>query len=917
MGVVYAAYDPMLDRKVALKVLRPDATDSKASARLLREAQAMARLSHPNVITVHDVGVLGGRVFVAMEFVEGPTLTQWLKSSPRSWKEVLAMFSRAGRGLAAAHDAGLIHRDFKPENVLVGRDLRVRVVDFGLARPATQRPEDETPAPPDEAAFTETTTTGSSLLENPLTAAGSIIGTPAYMAPEQHTGGSLDARTDQFNFCVALYQGLYGKLPFSGSSLGELRSQVLKGRVREPPSDSPVPAWLRRAVLRGLSVEPQDRYPSMQALLSALARDPAASRRRWLAAAATAALLSGGILVYHQIQQGDAPQCRGAERHLQEVWGQERQRAIQAAFVGTGKPFAQAAWEGVQHALDGWAQRWAQMHVEACEATRVRGEQSEELLDLRMLCLSRRLREMDALTQLFARADAEVVTRAVQAAHTLTSLGECASVETLTARVKPPPDAVTSRKVEALRGDLAQARALMAAGKFREGLAGAAAAALAAQALGYRPLEAETLYRRGVLELETGDLGQAARTLAEAGWTAEAAGYDRWVARTWAKLVYVVGYRQGKKEDGGGWARHARAAIERLGGDDELEGMLQNGLGATALGQGEFQEALARFREAMRLRERLLGTEHPQVALVLGNVGLVLWRLGKLEEARAFLERDLALRQKLLGPEHPDVALPLQNLGGVLMEQKQYSAALGHLRRGLSIREAALGRSHPAVADTLNNLASALWSQGQHAEALSLNERALAIRRSALGPDHPSVAMSLVNLGASLYERREYERALAHYQQALKIQEKSLSGGDPVLASTLNNLAEALRSLGRYGEAMKHDERALAIAEKAFGPHHPDVAYALHGMAEAHLGLSAPARAIPLLERALSIQERSASDPAALAETRFALARALGGGQERARKLAQQAREAFGKAGPTYARQLAQVERWLRGGARR
>jgi hypothetical protein len=251
MGVVYAAYDPELDRRVALKLLSPGRSGGEPGRlRLLREAQALARLAHPNVVTVHDAGTFGERVFVALELVEGETLRRWLRAEPRPWREVLARFLPAGRGLAAAHAAGLVHRDFKPENVLLGQDGRVRVADFGLAK----------------------------ALEEPEEAWGAAPGTPAYMAPEQRRGMAADARSDQFSFCVALHEALYGERP----------------SARETPAGTQVPGWLRDVVLRGLKANPEERYPAMDDLLRDLERDPAAVRRRWLAAAAIV-ILAGGL----------------------------------------------------------------------------------------------------------------------------------------------------------------------------------------------------------------------------------------------------------------------------------------------------------------------------------------------------------------------------------------------------------------------------------------------------------------------------------------------------------------------------------------------------------------------------------------------------------------------------------------------
>jgi serine/threonine-protein kinase len=373
MGVVYKAYDPELDRPIALKVLltAEDASSGQRD-RLLREAQALARLSHPNVIAVHDVGTFGRDVFIAMEFVEGKTMRQWLKAQPRTQREILDVFLAAGEGLAAAHRAGLVHRDFKPDNVMVGDDQRVRVLDFGIARaartgddptatvrtgPPTQPASVPAPAVSEEVSPTVTarskakrtepalaavhtpptdsgsyrssaSSTGSTaprLLSTPLTNVGATVGTPRFMAPEQYLGQSVDEAADQFSFCVSLYWALYGAYPFAGVTLEESIELMLKGRIAEPPPEARVPRWLRLVLLRGLQVKTADRFASMSALLAALRADPQVARRRWLSAAgsviAVAAVTSAvvaGVLAY-RVRRVANEQARLGQQFGQEV----------------------------------------------------------------------------------------------------------------------------------------------------------------------------------------------------------------------------------------------------------------------------------------------------------------------------------------------------------------------------------------------------------------------------------------------------------------------------------------------------------------------------------------------------------------------------------------------------------------------
>jgi serine/threonine protein kinase len=312
MGAVYAARDPDLDRTVAVKLLRADILSHderpKMRARLLREAQAMARLSHPEVIAVYDVGALGDQLFVAMEYVEGETLRQWRVSRHREFGEILQAYERAGSGLAAAHESGLVHRDFKPDNVLVGRDGRVRVTDFGLARNLDQPEPNREPGRDDAGAPAAPTT---------LTRTGTLLGTPAYMAPEQLRGNVADARSDVFSFCVALYEALYGERPFAGSTVPVLKQAIEGGEIRRAPVMTRVPGWVRVVLLRGLRANPEERFASMRGLLDALRTAHAASRlrtRRRLTVGSAAVMAIGAFVVYASgattVRQTGAPISR-------------------------------------------------------------------------------------------------------------------------------------------------------------------------------------------------------------------------------------------------------------------------------------------------------------------------------------------------------------------------------------------------------------------------------------------------------------------------------------------------------------------------------------------------------------------------------------------------------------------------------
>jgi hypothetical protein len=412
MGIVYAAHDPELDRNVAIKLLRPRESedDGTLRARIVREARAMARLSHPNVVAVYDVGTVGTQIFVAMELVEGKTLSGWLSEAKRSWRAILDVFAAAGRGLAAAHAAGLVHRDFKPDNVLIGADGSVRVTDFGLALP-TGTPSGE----PDSKRF----------------------GTPPYMSPEQLQGAAVDARADLFSFCVALHEALYRQRPYAGDSREEIECAVLESRLREPPRTARVPPRIRRILRRGLSTRPEERYGSMGELLHTLRRNPAARGRLGLASLLSFALVAVGAAVAGVGERHLV--CSGAERKLEGVWDGARKREVRAAFVASGRPSAEEAWRATERSLDEYARRFVGMHTEACEATRMRKQQSEELLDLRMHCLAGRRAGLSQLVALLARADGPLVERAVEAAHRLSPIEGCGDIDSLRSGIRRLP----------------------------------------------------------------------------------------------------------------------------------------------------------------------------------------------------------------------------------------------------------------------------------------------------------------------------------------------------------------------------------------------------------------------------------------------------------------------------------------------
>jgi tetratricopeptide (TPR) repeat protein len=899
MGVVYRARDRQLGRDVAIKlVLAGDDPNETLAARLLREAQALAQLSHPNVVAVYDVGRVEGGVFVAMELIAGTAGDEWLREQKRSWREVLRVFRDAARGLAAAHAVGLVHRDFKPANLILGDDGRVRVLDFGLATQVV-----------DESAESSGPEAPTSLLDLALTQAGAIVGTPPYMAPEQHLGEPCDPRTDQFNFCAALYRALYGQRPFEGKTYGELKDNVLAGRVRPPPADAAVPGWLREIVMRGLAVEPDRRWPSMDAIIEALSRDPVARRRTLALAAAAIALVGTGAAVWY-VRRDPAATCNVGTRDLAGIWDPARTHAVEEAFTQTDKPYAADAYAAVARALDGYTARWIAMRTDACVATRVRGTQSAELFDLRMDCLQRRVDSVRALVDVLASADAALVSRATEAAAGLPTLDACADVVALRAPMPRPTDPKAIRRVDEAHRALATVRALWEAGRYPEAERRLAPVVTEARALGWRPLEGEALLASARLTDSTGDYAKAAELYKEAAIAAEAGRDDETAALARNGLVWVVGERLGRYAEAREIARDAAAKIERLGRSELLQLDLDQKLATLELEQGNYEEAEQRSRHVLEVREKVLPPDDPTIAAALGDLGDVAVQTVHYDEAIDFYRRALAVAERSVGPAHPMCGTLRINLASALRGKGNNADALAELRKAREISERALGPEHSQLATIAINTGGIELDEGRPDEAAAQFRRASEIWTRALGADHPNVGTAQYRLGEVALQQGRTDEAVAAFQHALEIWEAKLGAEHPSLAAALTGLGDAARVRKRPAEALSRYTRALALLERALGDRSPALADTLLRIGAIQLELHKPRLGIAALERAVALGELG-GEPIDIANARFALARALPRSDaRRARSLATAARETFAGS-PAHAHDAQAVTTWL------
>lgn len=873
MGIVYSAYDTELDRKVAIKFVRADASDpDNGQARLYREAQALAKLAHPNVVTIHDVGVHEGQVWIAMEFVAGQTLRAWATTAARRWPELLRVLINAGRGIAAAHAVGLVHRDLKPENVMIARDGRVRVMDFGLAHgrgPVTAVPPEEsgsgeTTLPEQEPAATSDSDgevrPEVAALAMRLTQAGLLQGTPAYMAPEQWRAEHATPATDQFEWSVMAWELLYGERPFTGGTTMQLAIAVLTGDRRPPPRGRGVPGWLHRVLERGLAMDPGKRWPTMEALLTELERGRA---RAWLwtgmIATGCAAVLGACVAGYRswEVRQAEVA-CQQAGTAIAEVWNDAARQRLQAAFTATGLTYAESTAARVIPWLDKYAEEWEVARTDACMNAndRIRAIWRPDTLDRALWCLDERQMAFSARVSELGNADLVTVRKAVSAAAVLRPVGDCMD-ETLLQRAPPPP-AQRREMVRAVRSKISQAETLMLLGKFKEGLQLVSGArAQAEQNIDWPPLVAEAREREGMLLATLGEYDAAERTSVRAFLEALRTGAMGVAANAATNLVFVVGYRLARHGEGRLWAQLAEVAIAHAGDRLDLrESWRVSHLAIIQEVSGKYDDARALYQRSLDLKEKVLGPDHPDVSDDLNNLGIVYEATGEYAEARKLYERALALREATLGPEHPEVAEALNNLATLSRMTGKYDEARALHERALKIKEKALGPEHLDTVDSLNNIAALEYSVGNSAEARALFGRVLEIRERVLKPDHPDIANVLSNLAILATSAGATTEARLLAGRALAIREKSLSGDHPDIADSLNDLANVHILEGAYADAGRLYERALVIREKAFGREHPKVADTLNNIAGVRQALKEYNEANALNERALAIREK-------------------------------------------------------------
>lgn len=781
MGVVYEAYDPRLQRHVALKVLRAERAEATAGdAPVLREARAAAKIRHPHVVEIFDTGHDAQQVWIAMELCPGPNLRRWLQARARPWRQVLALFLQCGEALAAGHRLGVVHRDFKPHNVIVEEldsgEVRAKVVDFGLAAV-------------EELAGHE--------------GAAAVGGTPGYVAPEQRGGRTVDGRADQYSFCVALHEALMGAKP------GELAEAPPPARAAAPTRGR-VPGWVHAAIARGLDEDPAQRFDDMSALVLRLRRGLARRGRviGGMLGVTTAVAVGGGLFA---VTQRPPDPCLGAATAAEEVWGDARKEDVSAWFRSADAQRPDAATEFVGE-VDGWIEGW-RAHAEAvCRRVQSRSV-SASVDDLSRACLERRLAAVDGLItgMVASKPTVGAATQAQFGARQLPGTQACDDAPRLLREVvaEGPASVLEAigehdRQIAALGGRLRFAF-------YGDAIDETAAAVEKARSLGHAPLLARALRLHGHALNESGQAERAAEAARQA-YLAAIEGRTDLVASEGAMLLgWIHVMRTRKLDEAGLWLDQAKAWNEGL--DDPASWAEWHDIaGGLAYERAQFDEAERHYTEALRLREatpRARGSEWSS----LNGLSMVRLRQGDPKQALRDGQAALASLESVMGSEHPYVAQVLNNIGAAAQMIGDYPRAHEYLLRALRIKRQALGEGHPELGSTLLNLGSVEWALGQHDDALHRYERSIEIRERALGPEHVTVADGLFNLGLSLMELARHTEALAHFRRAHALYRAAHGDRHPHSISSRIAAAQCLLALEDTEEARALLTGALADSE--------------------------------------------------------------------------------------------------------
>jgi tRNA A-37 threonylcarbamoyl transferase component Bud32/tetratricopeptide (TPR) repeat protein len=803
-GTVHAAHDPELDRTVALKILRPrpDIDPEMARKRLMREAKALARISHPNVIPIFDVISEGDEVYLVMEHIHGSSLREW-QEEQRGHDEILDAYVQAARGLACIHEKGLVHRDFKPENALVEKQSnRVRVIDLGLVAAVNEgRAPAERPGEKNE-----------SELEDSITRTGTRLGTLAYMAPEQLAGEDAKASSDQFAFCVSLYEAISGQHPFSSERLDyDERLAVIQRGIRPAAH---MPSWLTKVLRRGLSVPPDDRYPDMNALVRAIERG---RRTRWPRMAAIGAIASlASVVLFMSLRPAPGPECtEEAENAFHDIWNPPRRDQLRGHMLGAG--LTEQAWSELEEAIRERTSKWQDAYVLACRDRHAgRTETARALVGLRDACLVEDRRMVESWLQRLARMSAarsasagDVVAEMVRAAtEALIQRRHCIQPESVLLASLPPEDPVVAKKVDELGEELDAIQDRELQGHARDAETAARRVIAEAERIGHARVHVQALYQLGHILGTQDRYDEADAVLRQAAeLAAERHGFGE-EADTWLYLLKLAadGYQDPVRA--GAWLTDVRNALLRSH-DVTAEWM-------------HLAEDIT-SDEAIAAWDRFLATgaaerSYPRLAEYLEARGMLRYLEGKNAEAIVLHRRALAIRQQLPGSKWL-VSKSLNNLGNALADQSDSREAQRRYEEGLELRRQLYGPDHPMVAQmhfSIGRIAGLY--RGDHERGRQELERALVIQRESFGADDPRLLLTLMALAHNEYLSKNLDRAEEFTARISAIHARLHEARDPIgrrLDRTQEHqiVAAVHDGHGRLAEALAEVKWAIEIFE--------------------------------------------------------------------------------------------------------
>lgn len=892
MGVVYEGFDEGLKRTVAIKLIRNDVWDGgHAEIRFRREAQALARLSHPNVVAVHEIGEYEGQLFIAMELVRGQSLRAWLAQQTRSWQERNEVFIQAGRGLEAAHEAGLVHRDFKPANCLVGEDGRVRVLDFGLARGSEgHATSDSNPAE----------TPSAEVLEATLTATGALLGTPAYMAPEQLRSQSVTAASDQFAFGVALYEALVGVRPFSGSSAHALYENIRAGSIAQGRGSGAAPSGLLDIVRRSLRVDPDARWPDMKTFVDALERFPIHQRRRRFGVAGGGLASLGVVAVL--ATSGEEP-CAAADGLSAPGWSDADREGMKEA-LGDENADTEAVWKTADAAFEAWAEGWREVRSTTCHAAMVEGRTTETIYDRQVACLDRRGRTATALIG-GLQADPKAWLHAPDVVRALPLVGPCSDPKHVLA-VDPPGSSI-SESVGAVRAKIDASMSAWTRGDGAEAKHLSEEAYAASTVIDYPLLRAEVGLLRGVILENT--LGRDGEDVLLSAWRdAELAGDDLTAADTAIRLVGAA-LASGHVGSAKRWHVLAEAKVARAGGGTLSEAKLALASAELARVVGDAPAADVHSQSALDLTGAAVGTEGFAYANALGYRALSLELSGAGPRVLAAHDRAVEAARATAGL-HPLLATAFRNRGGFRLNTGEFGEAVRDFDLAISILEGATLEESALLKTRLLRL-QALSMTGD----LDLTKLQHAMAPLGRLPDDHPARVEAMALNAAVVQRLgHFEKALAAYDRLIALQRRQPETSGEDLAMLESNAAECLLALDRLPLAQRRFDGALRVLEETLEPDDGRFAYPLTGLGNVALGQGEAVIAQQYFERALPLALANAGDLVTLASVQWGLARALRVRDregDRAESLARDAAKNLKALGPEGLDTLRQVERWL------